>query len=110
MPEKLDTAIRDRLARQRTELANERTLLSYIRTAWGKENGSGVFVDRLVRLGRTSLSPKRRWYRAVATDKIHGKANAGEFLWLMPFMSSCRTGTLPPGSLTIHVGQTEGEA
>lgn len=35
MPEKLDTAIRDRLARQRTELANERTLLSYIRTAMG---------------------------------------------------------------------------
>ena len=35
MPENLDTAIRDRLARQRTELANERTLLSYIRTAMG---------------------------------------------------------------------------
>ena len=35
MPEKLDTAIRDRLARQRTELANERTLLSYIRTTLG---------------------------------------------------------------------------
>jgi putative membrane protein len=35
MPEKLETAIRDRLARQRTELANERTLLSYIRTAMG---------------------------------------------------------------------------
>ena len=35
MPEKLDTAIRDRLARQRTELANERTLLWYIRTAIG---------------------------------------------------------------------------
>ena len=35
MPEKLDTAIRDRLARQRNELANERTLLSYIRTAMG---------------------------------------------------------------------------
>jgi len=35
MPEKSDTAIRDRLARQRTELANERTLLSYIRTALG---------------------------------------------------------------------------
>lgn len=35
MPEKFDTAIRDRLARQRTELANERTLLSYIRTAMG---------------------------------------------------------------------------
>lgn len=35
MPERLDTAIRDRLARQRTELANERTLLSYIRTAMG---------------------------------------------------------------------------
>ncbi len=35
MSEKLDTAIRDRLARQRTELANERTLLSYIRTAMG---------------------------------------------------------------------------
>jgi putative membrane protein len=35
MPEKLDTAIRDRLARQRTELVNERTLLSYIRTAMG---------------------------------------------------------------------------
>jgi len=30
-----DTLIRDRLARQRTELANERTLLSYIRTALG---------------------------------------------------------------------------
>ena len=35
MTEKLDTPIRDRLARQRTELANERTLLSYIRTAVG---------------------------------------------------------------------------
>lgn len=35
MPEKSDTLIRDRLARQRTELANERTLLSYIRTAMG---------------------------------------------------------------------------
>ena len=35
MPEQLDTAIRDRLARQRTELANEHTLLSYIRTAMG---------------------------------------------------------------------------
>lgn len=35
MPEKLDTSIGDRLARQRTELANERTLLSYIRTAMG---------------------------------------------------------------------------
>ena len=30
-----DTLIRDRLARQRTELANERTLLSCIRTALG---------------------------------------------------------------------------
>jgi hypothetical protein len=27
----------------------------------GKEKGSGVFVDRLVRLWRTSPSPKRRW-------------------------------------------------
>lgn len=35
MPERLDTLVRDRLARQRTELANERTLLSYIRTAMG---------------------------------------------------------------------------
>ena len=35
MPENLDTSIRDRLARQRPELANERTLLSYIRTALG---------------------------------------------------------------------------
>ena len=35
MPENLDTSIRDRLARQRTEMANERTLLSYIRTALG---------------------------------------------------------------------------
>lgn len=35
MPEKLDTSIGDRLARQRTELANERTLLSYIRAAMG---------------------------------------------------------------------------
>jgi inner membrane protein YidH len=35
MPERSDTPIRDRLARQRTELANERTLLSYIRTAMG---------------------------------------------------------------------------
>ena len=26
-----------------------------------KEKGSGVFVDRLVRLWRTSPSPKRRW-------------------------------------------------
>jgi uncharacterized membrane protein YidH (DUF202 family) len=33
MPERSDTLVRDRLARQRTELANERTLLSYIRTA-----------------------------------------------------------------------------
>ncbi|HXH85943.1 MAG TPA: DUF202 domain-containing protein [Nitrospira sp.] len=30
-----DTPFRDRPARQRTELANERTLLSYIRTALG---------------------------------------------------------------------------
>ena len=35
MPERSDTLVRDRLARQRTELANERTLLSYIRTAMG---------------------------------------------------------------------------
>jgi opacity protein-like surface antigen len=27
----------------------------------GKEKGSGVFVDRLIRLGCTSPSPKRRW-------------------------------------------------
>jgi len=30
MPDRSDTPVRDRLARQRTELANERTLLSYI--------------------------------------------------------------------------------
>lgn len=30
-----DTVLRDRLARQRTELANERTLLSYVRTTLG---------------------------------------------------------------------------
>ena len=35
MPERSDTLVRDPLARQRTELANERTLLSYIRTAMG---------------------------------------------------------------------------
>lgn len=35
MPERFDTFVRDRLARQRIELANERTLLSYIRTALG---------------------------------------------------------------------------
>ena len=35
MPERSDTLVRDRLARHRTELANERTLLSYIRTAMG---------------------------------------------------------------------------
>jgi len=35
MPPTVDTPIRDRLARQRTELANERMLLSYIRTALG---------------------------------------------------------------------------
>jgi len=35
MPGELDTPIRDRLARQRAELANERTLLSYVRTALG---------------------------------------------------------------------------
>lgn len=35
MPERSDTLVRDRLARRRTELANERTLLSYIRTAMG---------------------------------------------------------------------------
>ena len=31
----MDTQIRDQLARQRTELANERMLLAYIRTALG---------------------------------------------------------------------------
>ena len=30
-----DTVLRDQLARQRTEMANERTLLSYVRTALG---------------------------------------------------------------------------
>jgi putative membrane protein len=35
MPEQSDTALRDRLARHRTEMANERTLLSYVRTALG---------------------------------------------------------------------------
>lgn len=35
MQERSDTLVRDRPARQRTELANERTLLSYIRTALG---------------------------------------------------------------------------
>ncbi|MDE3042523.1 MAG: DUF202 domain-containing protein [Nitrospirota bacterium] len=35
MQERSDTLVRDRLARQRTELANERTLLSYIRAALG---------------------------------------------------------------------------
>lgn len=35
IPEGSDTPIRDRLARQRTELANKRTLLSYVRTAMG---------------------------------------------------------------------------
>ena len=35
MPGQSDTPIRDRLARQRTELANERMLLAYIRTALG---------------------------------------------------------------------------
>jgi uncharacterized membrane protein YidH (DUF202 family) len=31
----MDTQIRDRFARQRAELANERTLLAYIRTSLG---------------------------------------------------------------------------
>ena len=35
MKEQSDTLVRDRLARHRTEMANERTLLSYIRTALG---------------------------------------------------------------------------
>ena len=35
MPEQSDPLVRDRPARQRTKLANERTLLSYIRTALG---------------------------------------------------------------------------
>ncbi len=35
MADKPDTFVRDRLARQRTEMANERTLLSYVRTAMG---------------------------------------------------------------------------
>jgi len=35
MPERSDTLVRDRLARQRTELVNERTLPAYIRTALG---------------------------------------------------------------------------
>ena len=35
MQEQSDTALRDRLARHRTEMANERTLLSYVRTALG---------------------------------------------------------------------------
>ena len=35
MPGQSDTPIRDRLARQRTESANERMLLAYIRTALG---------------------------------------------------------------------------
>ena len=63
---------------------------------------SGVFVDRLVRLGGASPSPKRRRYHAVTNNRAHGKTNAVVSLWLMPFMSSCRTGTLQLGSLTIH--------
>jgi len=35
MPERSETMVRDRLARQWIALANERTLLSYIRTALG---------------------------------------------------------------------------
>ena len=35
MPERSETIVRDRLARQWIALANERTLLSYIRTALG---------------------------------------------------------------------------
>lgn len=35
MPERSGTFVPDRLARQRTELANERTLLSHIRPALG---------------------------------------------------------------------------
>ncbi len=35
MQHRTDTWLRDRLARQRTEMANERTLLSYLRTAMG---------------------------------------------------------------------------
>lgn len=35
MADNPDTFVRDRLARQRTEMANERTLLSYVRTAMG---------------------------------------------------------------------------
>jgi hypothetical protein len=33
----------------------------YVGPSEGEEKGSGVIVDRLVRLGRTSPSPKRRW-------------------------------------------------
>jgi putative membrane protein len=35
MQDRSETWLRDRLARQRTEMANERTLLSYVRTALG---------------------------------------------------------------------------
>lgn len=40
-------------------LGIEARLHEYLNAA--KEKGSGVFVDCLVRLGRTSPSPKRRW-------------------------------------------------
>jgi putative membrane protein len=35
MQDRSETWLRNRLARQRTEMANERTLLSYLRTALG---------------------------------------------------------------------------
>lgn len=55
MSERTDTVLRDRLARQRTELADERTLLSYVRTALGLFAGGisavwwldGAFVQTL---------------------------------------------------------------
>src|ERR1043165_646427 len=48
---------------------------------------------------------KENLYRlrgAVTNDRTHGNTNSVVCLWLMPFMSSCRTGMRRPGSLTIH--------
>lgn len=59
MPERSDTLVRDRLARQRTELANERTLLSYSEPRWGFS--SSVF--RLYGGWRVPAFKRWVWYR-----------------------------------------------
>ena len=46
-----------------SQLRPQHALLGWFRAAFpgGEEKGSGVFVDRFVRLGRTPPSPARRW-------------------------------------------------